>query len=284
MKKIMLAIILIVTAVNVNAMSYDVTVSNLYLNYKVVTRYTTFAIEGYTYNDEDYYSLDVIRYVDNDYLLYESELLKDSHKENISKIIYYGYGYENHTEDFWKYLTQYLIYKELYPENILYLCTFTANQIYDYDEYIEEIYELMNKKIIDLDDVTVKGTYTFEALVDDYIASDNLDVTYDEGIFTVSFNDGETGSIELINYINEDGVQEYYNSDDNIFFVKGAGEFTDSQTINFEKGTVVTLPLDNPLTGDILFIYFLIALPIVLIVSVSIYTFISLKHSKIDNI
>lgn len=64
--------------------------------------------------------------------------------DKIVLISYYGYGYQNHTDKKWIAITQFMIWKELSPESILYFTdTLNGKKINKYESEIAEINELI---------------------------------------------------------------------------------------------------------------------------------------------
>lgn len=70
--------------------------------------------------------------------------------KEISLIAYYGYGYENHTEDYWYYITQMMIWREVEPDAQFYFTKTLGgeNDLTLYALEIEEIESLVNEHYI----------------------------------------------------------------------------------------------------------------------------------------
>lgn len=76
---------------------------------------------------------------DEDYEKYLD--ISDEVLEHISLIAYYGYQYGNHTEDYWYYVTQMMIWRVLEPEGQFYF-TDTLGGENNIDKYASEIAEI----------------------------------------------------------------------------------------------------------------------------------------------
>ena len=72
--------------------------------------------------------------------------LSEDKYNKIKLIAYYGYNYKDHTDIKWYMITQYLIWKEIKPDNwVIYLSDANKNNIdYLYQDNINEIYSLVN--------------------------------------------------------------------------------------------------------------------------------------------
>ena len=72
--------------------------------------------------------------------------ISDEIWNRISLIAYYGYQYGNHTEDYWYYITQIMIWRTVYPEGEFYFTDTLGgdNNINKYAKEIAEIESLVN--------------------------------------------------------------------------------------------------------------------------------------------
>ncbi len=87
---------------------------------------------GNTYNAEDVESKD------------ELGISKEA-MDKIKAIAYYGYGYDNHTEDKWYVVSQVLIWRAMYPDmEVYYTNGFRGEAIYPYNNEEAEILNLVN--------------------------------------------------------------------------------------------------------------------------------------------
>lgn len=113
---------------------------------------------GYNYNDK-IFELD------------EDKLNK------INLIAYYGYNYANHTELKWYGITQYLIWKELYPNLDIYFTDERfGNKVSLYDDLITEINDLVNRALKGID---IKDEYEITTLKEYELIKDDLLYDYE---------------------------------------------------------------------------------------------------------
>ena len=69
--------------------------------------------------------------------------------DKIKAIAYYGYGYDNHTDDKWFAITQVLIWKTMYPNmDIYYTDTYRGNRITKFVDEANELINLVNNHFI----------------------------------------------------------------------------------------------------------------------------------------
>lgn len=69
--------------------------------------------------------------------------------DKIKAIAYYGYGYDNHTDDKWFAITQVLIWKTMYPNmDIYYTDTYRGNRITKFVDEENELINLVNNHFI----------------------------------------------------------------------------------------------------------------------------------------
>lgn len=73
-------------------------------------------------------------YADMDYDIWQRVML----------IAYYGYGYQDHTDDKWYVITQFMIWQEISPDSIIYFTdTLNGKRITKYEKEIDEINRLV---------------------------------------------------------------------------------------------------------------------------------------------
>lgn len=151
--------------------------------------------------------------------------------KKINLISYYGYNYKNHTDLKWYGVTQYLIWKELYPNlDIYFTDSRFGNRITGYEEEIDELNYLVNKDIVgfnvkDLYEITVSKEYEVieNELLDNYdiVNNTSLDVKIiDNKLIIKSLEAGEYEFI-LKRKKSNDSYYLYYNQTGQNLFSTG---------------------------------------------------------------
>ena len=120
--------------------------------------------------------------------------ISDEVWKKISLIAYYGYGYENHTEDYWYYITQMMIWREVEPDAQFYFTKTLGgeNDLTLYALEIEEIESLVNEHYItpkfDKIEVMLGETKSFkdenDCLSNYEVVDDNIKINGNELVVT----------------------------------------------------------------------------------------------------
>lgn len=101
--------------------------------------------------------------------------------EKVMLISYYGYGYQNHTEQKWIAITQFMIWKTLSPDSTLYFTdTLNGKKINKYEQEMAEINNLIKNHatIPSFDNQTFNTRYKEDyQIIDDNNILDKYDIT-----------------------------------------------------------------------------------------------------------
>lgn len=146
--------------------------------------------------------------------------------QKINLISYYGYNYQdsiyNHTNPIWYYITQMLIWKEIYPEGLFYFTnTFQGEiNIKLYENEINEIYNLVNSHF------TIPEFNIPEVYINDTITlKDNLNVLskYKTGNKNIKLNNNEL-TIKVTNKEETFTLYKEMNNTNPIIFISNASQ------------------------------------------------------------
>ena len=120
--------------------------------------------------------------------------ISDDVLKKISLIAYYGYNYNNHTEDKWYAITQLMIWRETNKDDAFYFTdTLNGNKIDRFKDEINEINNLVNNhdKLPSFSNKTINIKYGEKYIVDDNniidgFTSDNRDIGIDNSRIDIS--------------------------------------------------------------------------------------------------
>lgn len=181
----------------------------------------------------------------------------------ISLIAYYGYQYGNHTEDYWYYITQIMIWRTVYPEGEFYFTDTLGgdNNINKYAKEIAEIESLVNNHYLtpEFEEIKVNQGET-KRFVDKnnvlsmYEVIDNTDVTIEGNELVIN---GENIGIENIELRKNNDIYEeqplIYSSNDSQKVLSAGYIEPVSCMINIEViGYTLKIIKVDALTGDTL--------------------------------
>lgn len=181
----------------------------------------------------------------------------------ISLIAYYGYQYGNHTEDYWYYITQIMIWRTVYPEGEFYFTDTLGgdNNINKYAKEIAEIESLVNNHYLtpEFEEIKVNQGET-KRFVDKnnvlsmYEVIDNTNVVIEGNELVIN---GEIIGIENIELRKNNDIYEeqplVYSSDDSQKVLSAGYIEPVSCMINIEViGYTLKIIKVDALTGDTL--------------------------------
>ncbi len=181
----------------------------------------------------------------------------------ISLIAYYGYQYGNHTEDYWYYITQIMIWRTVYPEGEFYFTDTLGgdNNINKYAKEIAEIESLVNNHYLtpEFEEIKVNQGET-KRFVDKnnvlsmYEVIDNTNVVIEGNELVIN---GENIGIENIELRKNNDIYEeqplVYSSDDSQKVLSAGYIEPVSCMINIEViGYTLKIIKVDALTGDAL--------------------------------
>ena len=181
----------------------------------------------------------------------------------ISLIAYYGYQYGNHTEDYWYYITQIMIWRTVYPEGEFYFTDTLGgdNNINKYAKEIAEIESLVNNHYLtpEFEEIKVNQGET-KRFVDKnnvlsmYEVIDNTNVVIEGNELVIN---GENIGIENIELRKNNDIYEeqplVYSSDDSQKVLSAGYIEPVSCMINIEViGYTLKIIKVDALTGDTL--------------------------------
>lgn len=120
--------------------------------------------------------------------------ISDDILKKISLIAYYGYNYDNHTEDKWYAITQLLIWRETNKDSDFYFTdTLNGNKIDRFQDEINEINNLVNNhdKLPSFSNQTIDIKYGENYIIDDNniidgFTSDNKDIVINNNKIDIS--------------------------------------------------------------------------------------------------
>lgn len=120
--------------------------------------------------------------------------ISDNVLKKISLIAYYGYNYDNHTEDKWYAITQLMIWRETNKDNNFYFTdTLNGNKIDRFQDEINEINNLVNNhdKLPSFSNQTINIKYGENYIIDDNniidgFTSDNKDIVINNNKIDIS--------------------------------------------------------------------------------------------------
>ena len=181
----------------------------------------------------------------------------------ISLIAYYGYQYGNHTEDYWYYITQIMIWRTVYPEGEFYFTDTLGgdNNINKYAKEIAEIESLVNNHYLtpEFEEIKVNQGDT-KRFVDKnnvlsmYEVIDNTNIVIEGNELVIN---GENIGIENIELRKNNDIYEeqplVYSSDDSQKVLSAGYIEPVSCMINIEViGYTLKIIKVDALTGDTL--------------------------------
>lgn len=189
--------------------------------------------------------------------------ISDEIWNRISLIAYYGYQYGNHTEDYWYYITQIMIWRTVYPEGEFYFTDTLGgdNNINKYAKEIAEIESLVNNHYLtpEFEEIKVNQGET-KRFVDKnnvlsmYEVIDNTNVVIEGNELVIN---GENIGIENIELRKNNDIYEeqplVYSSDDSQKVLSAGYIEPVSCMINIEViGYTLKIIKVDSLTGDTL--------------------------------
>lgn len=189
--------------------------------------------------------------------------ISDEIWNRISLIAYYGYQYGNHTEDYWYYITQIMIWRTVYPEGEFYFTDTLGgdNNINKYAKEIAEIESLVNNHYLtpEFEEIKVNQGDT-KRFVDKnnvlsmYEVIDNTNVVIEGNELVIN---GENIGIENIELRKNNDIYEeqplVYSSDDSQKVLSAGYIEPVSCMINIEViGYTLKIIKVDALTGDAL--------------------------------
>ena len=135
----------------------------------------------------------------------EKKLNIDSDKwERLVLIAYYGYGYQNHTDNKWIAITQFMIWKTLEDNsNIYFTDTLNGNKINKYNSEIEEINNLIinHKKDPKLDQTFFNKYIDNNNVLNDYEISNidnNINISKEDNSLIINNSLGKNINLKLL--------------------------------------------------------------------------------------
>ena len=181
----------------------------------------------------------------------------------ISLIAYYGYQYGNHTEDYWYYITQIMIWRTVYPEGEFYFTDTLGgdNNINKYAKEIAEIESLVNNHYLtpEFEEIKVNQGDTKRFVDKNNVLSmyeeiDNTNVVIEGNELVIN---GENIGIENIELRKNNDIYEeqplVYSSDDSQKVLSAGYIEPVSCMINIEViGYTLKIIKVDALTGDTL--------------------------------
>jgi len=190
-------------------------------------------------------------YEDKTYTEYEKDLSKyegltDNQKRRISLIIYYGYGYNNHTSNKWYAVTQYLIWQEIGEGDIYFTDTLNGDKITKYEDEQKELLALVKEHDKEPDfikeyEIDYNNNLNIKDLDSNYeIVSSSYKYTVNKSSTTFK-NIKEDGTIEVRKASNYyDNNVTIYDSDDSQDLIKAGNIENEIYTINIKvlKGNI----------------------------------------------
>lgn len=117
--------------------------------------------------------------------------ISEAKLKRINKIAYFGYGYQNHNDDYWYAITQIMIWKEMEPNmDIFFTDSYRGNRITRFENEMEEINNLINEydKLPSFHGLELIADNNYE-FVDPNTAIKNYELYSDEGIETSKDDD-----------------------------------------------------------------------------------------------
>lgn len=189
--------------------------------------------------------------------------ISDEIWNRISLIAYYGYQYGNHTEDYWYYITQIMIWRTVYPEGEFYFTDTLGgdNNINKYAKEIAEIESLVNNHYLtpEFEEIKVNQGDT-KRFVDKnnvlsmYEVIDNTNIVIEGNELVIN---GENIGIENIELRKNNDIYEeqplVYSSDDSQKVLSAGYIEPVSCMINIEViGYTLKIIKVDALTGDTL--------------------------------
>lgn len=189
--------------------------------------------------------------------------ISDEIWNRISLIAYYGYQYGNHTEDYWYYITQIMIWRTVYPKGEFYFTDTLGgdNNINKYAKEIAEIESLVNNHYLtpEFEEIKVKQGKTKRYVDKNNVLSmyeviDNTNVVIEGNELVIN---GENIGIENIELRKNNDIYEeqplVYSSDDSQKVLSAGYIEPVSCMINIEViGYTLKIIKVDALTGDTL--------------------------------
>ena len=144
--------------------------SAVYLVKRVDTKEFAYCIEPLTLLNRD------SNYIEYNYNN-PSFKLSDEVIHKINLIAYYGYKYPTHDDISWYGVTQYLIWKTIYPSYAFFFADgYFGNRVFNYDNMVNELEYLVHK---DLDGFKIKDNYVFKTGIENIVLEDSLLLNYE---------------------------------------------------------------------------------------------------------
>ena len=184
----------------VRSSNYASESSKVYLVKRVDTKDFAYCIEPLTLLNRD---SNYIGYEHNNNLFYISN---DTLKK-INIIAYYGYMYTTHEDNTWYGITQYLIWKTIYPDYDFYFADARfGNKVTTYDDKVLELESLVNRELagFKINKLTSYKTGTYYTLINNSLLSEyeivdssDLDIQVKDNKLIVKSNKEGTYKIKL---------------------------------------------------------------------------------------
>ena len=177
------------------------------------------------------------------------------------------------------YATQLYIFKGIYNEYNLFITDKDGNIDYSYDDYFAQIVAKRDEPVNEIKDYEIFNEEPLPVIGELDSRSSNLKFTERNGQKVVSFVSGTSGTVHLINRINEGKDTRTYANSDDCILLGGGGEFIVAEDVNVHLKNPISFDLDNPPTGNSPLIYLFVGIPSIIIFCV-IYAKISKKIAK----
>lgn len=189
--------------------------------------------------------------------------ISDEVLKKISLIAYYGYNYDNHTEDKWYAVTQLMIWKETNRDDTFYFTdTLNGNRIDRFESEIDEINKLVNNHdtLPSFSNKTINIKYGEKYIIDnnniiDGFTSDNKDIVINNNKIDISkLNPGKyTINFKKILIDRGEDILFYYNDSSQNLMTIG-NSYIPSFTLNINiynpKIKIEKYDKDNSLNND----------------------------------
>ena len=217
-------------------------------------------------NDKFVYCLEPLKMLDqeNSYLEYDYNDsifgITNETMDKINLIAYYGYLYPSHEDIKWYGITQYLIWKELYPYlDISFTDARFGNKIVAYTDEVNEVLNLVNRDIVgfNLDsdyDIKTGIEYTLveSELLNNYdVVNDSPMNVYIDGNKLIVKSDYEGNysfTLKRKNRKDNNYFLYYSSTGQNLFF---SGMVEDDKIVNINSENIKLTIIKNDFDGDI---------------------------------
>ncbi len=201
------------------------------------------------------------------YDILEDDFLKISMEMSLNNIAYHIDEINVDNDNKWFYVGQLKIYEKIYKDYNIYFSDKDGNKNNYLDSEITEFEALLQKKVYDVEELTIHNNELLEFNCDNMSKSSNLITTHDGEYNRYEFESGTKGHIELSHTFNKDGQTIIYKNPDNFVLFEGGGEFYEHQKIDlFLANSDQTVDTDNPATGNVApYVPIVIGIPVIIL-------------------